>query len=103
MLVVTVLTTLIHAFVIAKAVTFFRVNGPCRESDKTIVAMLGALSAMFILAQVLVTVDNFGRVLTTSLASALLMGFNFSNAFFYLAQIKVLTDRRSYNACQRYR
>lgn len=95
MLLVTALSILIHIVVVARAVTFFRQRHPCRESDKSTVAVLGGLSGLFILAQILVWGDSPWRLINGSVGMSLLMAFNFANAFFYLATIESLTDRKA--------
>lgn len=94
MLVTTVLSVFLNALVIWKAIGFFRQGGSCRESDKSTVAVLGALSMMFIVAQVLTWGAGPWMLERGTLGSMFMMAFNFSNSFFYLAHINALTDRK---------
>lgn len=92
---VVLLSIFVYALVCGKSVLFFRQGGHCRESDKTIVASLGIGSVLFILGQVVVWGTNPFGLIHGSLGLSLLMAFNFFNAFFYLALITSLTERKA--------
>lgn len=93
MLVVTALSVFLNSLVIFRAVSFFRQRAECRESDKSTVAVLCALSAMFIFAQLVTWGAGPWMLEKGTPGSLLMMAFNFANSFFYLAHIKSLTER----------
>lgn len=93
MMVITVLSVFLNALVVWKGVIFFRQGGPCRESDKSTVAVLMALAAMFVAAQVLTWGAGPWMLERGTLGSLFMMAFNFANSFFYLAHINSLTER----------
>lgn len=95
MAVVVALSLFLHAIVVYKAIAFFRTGGNCRESDKTVVATLAGLSVLLIVSQIMVWTDNPWGLINGSVGMSLLMAFHFANAFFCLAMIESLTDRRS--------
>lgn len=94
MTVIIVFTTVLYLMVLWKAYMFFRAGGPCRESDKTTVAVMTALSLMFAMSQVLVWGASPWEIHGPPDGNSLLAAFNFSNAFFYLGHIESLTGRK---------
>lgn len=90
MIIVSILTTLIHLFIIVRSVIFFRTSGEVRESDKTAVATIALLSVMFIMAMTLAWLEHPPLMFT---------GFNLAVAIVFLGQVRMVTTRRAEHAC----
>lgn len=99
MVLLSVSALLIHAYIFAKGVTFFRTVGDARENDKSIVASLMGLSVLFILAQLVAWHEQPWRMLTDSNSGVMFMAFIFAEAFFNLAITTNLTHRREEHGC----
>lgn len=100
MLFVPILSTLIHVYIVTKAVAFFRTTGHCRESDKHMVAAIATLSVLFIVSQSLMWLETPPQLNTQQLSGPMFLAYNFSVAILFLAQIQLVTDNRG-GSCQR--
>lgn len=99
MIIVSILTTLIHLFIIVRSVIFFRTSGEVRESDKTAVATIALLSVMFIMAMALAWLEHPPLVFSRQLSGAMFTGFNLAVAVVFLGQVRMVTTRRAEHAC----
>jgi len=100
MLIVAIITTLIHGFILFRAVVFFRTPGAVRESDKTAVASIALLSFLFILAMSLAWMEHPPLILSQQLSGPMFIAYNLAVAIMFAGQIKMVTDRRAEHACQ---
>lgn len=100
MIIVAVLTTLIHACIIARSVVFFRTPGAVRESDKTGVASICLLSTLFLLAMALSWLEHPPLGFSQHLSGPMFTSYNLAVAIVFFGQIKLVTTRRAEHACQ---
>ena len=99
MLLTVSLLVLLYVFVILRAAQFFMMEGPVRDDDKTIGAVIIAASVMFIFARITTFVNHPSEVEADSTAIALWVGFGLFNAMLYLGLLHRMTVSRS-DACQ---
>lgn len=93
----------IHMLVIYQALTYFRVDDPCRESDKTIVAGLGVMSGLFIITTGGIAMAGLVAALPPGLRgvdAALSSGFHVANAVMYYTIVRSHVARRGGNQCR---
>jgi hypothetical protein len=102
MILVSVVTALIHLFVIARSVVFFRTAGTVRESDKTAVASICMLSVLFLLATSLAWMEHPPLGQGQLLSGPMFFAYNLAVAIVFLGQIQMVTSRRASHACQQH-
>lgn len=100
MLIVAILTSFIHVFILFRAVVFFRTAGQVRESDKTAVASISLLSVLFLFAMSLAWMEHPPLILSQQLSGPMFIAYNLAVAIVFAGQIKLVTDRRAEHACQ---
>lgn len=101
MIFVTAVSIFCHLWVIVKGIRFFRQRGRGRERDKSIVATLSFLSAMYITMMVLGWFEMPWRVVSQTVGITMLIGFTFANSFFYLGLITTLTENKEWDYLRR--
>jgi len=101
MTVIILMSVCLYSWVVFRAIQFFQQEGGCRESDKSSVASLMALSVMVIMAEVLVWGSNPWEARVAPVGHSLLLAFNFANAFFYISFIESLTEKKICKVSQR--
>lgn len=99
MIIVSVLTALIHLFIITKSVMFFRKEGQVRESDKTAVASVCMLSVLFLLATSLAWLEHPPLAHSQLLSGPMFIAYNLAVAIVFLGQIQMVTRHRLAHAC----
>ncbi|BAO58485.1 hypothetical protein [Pseudomonas phage KPP25] len=82
MLPITIISSLIWAITFARVVEFFRLPEKCREDDKTLVAGIGAMSLLAILAMVVIWSEQPARLVQSGYGLSILIGFNMLVAMF---------------------
>jgi len=98
---ISIITALIHAFIIARAVVFFRTQGAVRESDKTSVASVCLLSILFLLATALAWLEHPPLAHTMLLSGPMFVAYNLAVAIVFLGQIQMVTRIRAAHPCSR--
>lgn len=99
MFAITVLTAFIHAFILVQAVRFFRTVGPIRETDKTSVACIAALSVMFLLGITLGWMAQVPIGFSPDLGRNMMLGWQLAASVVFLGQLQIVTTRKAHNAC----
>jgi len=99
MIIVSVLTALIHLFIIGKSVVFFRTSGKVRESDKTAVASVLLLSILFLLATSLAWLEHPPLAHSHLLSGPMFIAYNLAVAVVFLGQIQMVTQHRTAHVC----
>lgn len=99
----TVVSLLIHVLVVYQVASYFRLDDPCRESDKTIIAGLGVLSGLYILTTgglMLAGLAATGHPALRGVDSALNSGFHVANAIVYYTIVRSHAMRRGDTQCR---
>lgn len=95
MLLTVSLLVILYLFVIFRAAQFFMLDGPIRDDDKTIGAVIIAASCMFIIARITTFITHPAEVEADSTAVALWVGFGLFNAMLYLGLLHRMTAFRA--------
>lgn len=96
-----VLASLAHAFVLVRAVVFFRKVGAKRDCDKHGAAAVATLSLLFLATNLLAWGSSpveAGRA-ADYLVSSMFQAYNLAVAIVFLGQLQIGTERRSSRSC----